>query len=258
MTVFNVSSVFKITNDSANEETYPTPATTNEYPIESFVQIRVEMLLEIEQDISILDCSPNMTCPKIKFQFPKTTVSSGIIVWSNESNTLILTAGHSCENDPPESIKLIGQKTTIMTGHGHPADAVIFKVDKEGDLCILRVTEYTGPPMTYTNKRIPLHTKVLAMASPLGLGSPFAIPVFEGRYFGDVDARMSTYGFPSAPGSSGGPVFTKDKKLVGIITRVATGFHHFSIATTQEQTSIFLDKNIALFKKQLFQDSRID
>jgi len=257
MTALNVGLTFKV-NGRYDDKELKAPITTNEFPIESFIQVRVELLLEIESDQDPKDCPPKTTCPKIKIKFPKTMVSSGVIIWSDANRTLILTAGHSCENAPPKPIKLLKQKIKVRTGHGHSSLASIFKIDDKEDLCLLSTEEYLGPAMAYKNKKIPLHTRVHAMASPLGLGSPYAIPVFEGRYFGDVSLKFSTYGIPSAPGSSGGPIFTQDGQLVGIITAVANGFHHFSIATTVKQTSTFLNKNIKLFRTRFDQNTGID
>ena len=257
MNLFSVYKVYELENKEI--VIHKPPSTTGEFPIESFVQIRVELKLQIEQKIDTNNCPPNSTCPMLVLDFPKTMVSSGVIIWSGENKTLILTAGHSCENEIPEPIKLVEEKIRVKTGYGISSTATVLQINREEDLCMLGVEEYLGPPMKYSNKTIPLHTEVFAMASPLGLGSPYAIPVFEGRYFGDVGSEFSTYGFPSAPGSSGGPIFTKDGRVVGIITAVANGFHHFSIATTAKQTSIFLDKNIKLFNNSSrIQDPQID
>jgi len=248
----NAITIFaKNANKEIHEVTFKEPETTGEFPIESFTQIRVELLLELEQEDHLIDCPPNANCPVPVVHIPKTMVSSGVIVWANDTHTLVLTAGHSCDNKPTAPIRLVHEKIIVKTGHGKTADALIFKIDDEADLCLLSIEEVIGPVMPYRSSQPPLHTEVFAMASPLGLGSPFAIPVFEGRYFGDVSTAFSTYGFPSAPGSSGGPIFIKSGDLIGIITAVANGFHHFSIATTAKQTSSFLDKNIVLFEDKI-------
>ena len=246
-----ITTFTKNMNEEVHEAALEEPETTGEFPIESFTQIRVELLLELEQEDRLTSCPPNMNCPIPLMHIPKTIVSSGVIVWTNDTHTLVLTAGHSCDNKPPAPIKLVHERIVVKTGHGKTADALIFKIDDEADLCLLSIEEVMGPVMSYRSSQPPLHTEVLAMASPLGLGSPFAIPVFEGRYFGDVSTTFSTYGFPSAPGSSGGPIFIKSGGLIGIITAVANGFHHFSIATTAKQTSSFLDKNIILFEDKI-------
>jgi len=248
VTALSAINVYDVTTEKNQEQLlFEKPATTGEFPIESFVQIRAELTLELSQLEKPENCHPNTTCENSSIQFPKVMASSGVIVWSSENASLVLTAGHSCDNSVPEPIKVLEEKFMLTTGVGIEAEGTVLKIHAEHDLCMLVVNKNIGPAMEYTNEQVPLHTNVKAMASPMGLGSSYAIPVFEGRYFGDVSSNFSTYGFPSAPGSSGGPVFNADGKIIGIITAVANGFHHFSIVTTVAQTSSFLDKNIAEF-----------
>ena len=243
MTLFNASETIKQTSVSQD-----VPETTGEFPIESFVQIKtvveVEVLIAHEGPTK---CPKEATCDNYEIAtLVKKSMSSGAISWVGHGSTLVMTAGHSCVSEFIESaeVKIVKQEFHISTGHGVSAMATVLLVEEESDLCMLLLEKNIGPPMKYASESLPIHSKIRAMSSPLGLGSPYAIPVFEGRYFGDLGSLRSTFGIPSAPGSSGGPVFNDDGEIVSVIIAVANGFHHFSIGTTTSQTYDFLNKSI--------------
>ena len=235
--------------------------TTGEFPIQSFVKIQITTTLEIREKVEKKDgCPPKTTCEGVEtLLILKKSASSGVISWSNNDVTIIMTAGHSCMADvmETEDVKIASQEFFVLTGYGVPAMAEVLIINEEHDLCSLVTKEKIGPPVEYSPKPPVLHSKVKAIASPLGLGSSFAIPVFDGRYFGDVGDLKSTFGVPSAPGSSGGPIFNSDGKVVSVIVAVANGFHHFSIGTTAKQTYDFWEKSISMVEDPTY-DTGVD
>ena len=246
LTLLNASGVYYNSIEKEKQSTHESHDSlrmTGEFPIDSFVMVRTNILMvpsKCLKDDS--KCTKEESHPLLAGN-----ASSGVIVYSDETGSLILTAEHSCnpKTSTPE-LEFIHVAYSLTTGVGVESIATIYAMNTEHDLCLLLSPVPIGLPMRYTSEQPILHKKIRAMATPLALGGPRAVPVFEGRFFGNVNAGTSSYGIPSAPGSSGGPIFTEDLKIVGIITAVAVGYKQFTLATTTKQTADFLDKYIPL------------
>ena len=88
-----------------------------------------------------------------------------------------------------------------------------------------------------------LHERVYNMASPAGLASSLAVPVFDGYYTGNV-ANLSIFSIPAVPGSSGSPIMTEDNRVVSLVSAAAIKFDEYAIGPQTRAIREFLLANL--------------
>ena len=126
------------------------------------------------------------------------------------------------------------KKFTLRRPNGHRHEATVRGFDSEGDIALLKIEDWLGPPLPHvelgdSDALIPGQW-VVALGNPWGfaeesaepsvsLGVVSAIHRFQGGY-GDAiqtDAALN-------PGNSGGPLLDLDGRLIGINGRIAARF----------------------------------
>lgn len=136
---------------------------------------------------------------------------------------IILTAAHC-----------VAGKAYITINEAYVATPL--KVDTDTDLALLYVWDLPITPVNISEVSINPGDKVMNFACPVGLCQRETKQIFEGYYSGKYDpsrkniARTGktyeTWAIPSAPGSSGSPIF-KNGKLINIVY----GAYNSSLAT---------------------------
>ena len=216
------------------------------FPIESFVHTRQSFLISSEI------CSQDGKCQQ-QIIGNSTSVASGVIVKSSTPNSYVLTAGHVCVPPAPNTSipgeVTVSYKITAQTGFGRSADMTVINVDLENDLCLLSAETYMGPGLSVQEEVTKLHAKIYNMASPNGLGTSLAVPVFDGYYIGKV-ANRTMFTLPAAPGSSGSPIMNDKNEIITVISAAAIRFDEFAICPTTEAVKAFLLANIPAKKKK--------
>ena len=216
------------------------------FPIESFVHTRQVFLISSEI------CVPGGQCQE-QIIGNSTSVASGVIVKTSTPNSYVLTAGHVCVPPAPNtSIPgeiSVSYKMTVQTGFGRTADMTILAVDPENDLCLLSAEKYLGPGLVMQKDDTKLHAKIYNMASPNGLGTSLAVPVFDGYYIGKVANRIM-FTLPAAPGSSGSPIMNDKNEIITVISAAAIRFDEFAICPTTDAVRAFLLANLPAKKQK--------
>ncbi len=211
------------------------------FPIESFTIIDQEFML------SMSSCDEAGECHDVPIGAYAAT-GSGFIIKSTDDNSYVMTAGHVCTPPRPAAIVdmsnvVIGYRIDIKTGFGREAKGEILAIDPVNDLCLVKASHRIGPALTVSSKDLMLHEKIYNMASPAGLASSLAVPVFDGYYVGDV-AGMSIFSVPAVPGSSGSPVMTKDNQVVSLVSAAAVRFDEYAIGPKTQAIREFLLANL--------------
>lgn len=145
------------------------------------------------------------------FQLITRTAETGSMatawVASNESGrSLLVTAGHACEDGPAEYI-LLGQ---------HDERYIVFKLDRsdDPDLCTLLATEVVGPPLAVDVQDPYYDEPVAYVGAPQGIYGDGRAPMYRGNYAGGDMVTVI-----AAPGASGSAIFTS-RGVVGVLVMV--------------------------------------
>ena len=157
-----------------------------------------------------------------------------------EKNTMVMTAGHVCENitDKP------GYKTnlSVVTIDGKEFPAEKLSISKTQDLCLLKVESIL--PITKIAKSEPKSgDKIKYSGYPLGVFIPGTLHHFDG-YLGGIDIEGNhMYNVPTVGGASGSPIYNENGELVSIVSAVMVEFEHITFAVGLSNILFFLEEN---------------
>jgi len=181
----------------------------------------------------------------------KFSSASGFWISENE----IVTAGHFCDLDPvfaffiTKDIPLEKVFLVMQTFDGNVRQVDVEKIDKEADLCLMRVK---GETRNINKKVLKLsHSKpvigemVINIAAPLSIFTDKMVPIFSGYYCGsslsdDGKQTIDMYGLPIAHGSSGSPILNEKGELIGVVIAGVTEFQHLGFSPSYDVLKKFL------------------
>lgn len=173
------------------------------------------------------------------------STGSGVIIAHKKNSSIILTAGHVCENAGNLYAVDIEEKTYISK---------FFLRATEDDLCLFVTSARINfPEVKFSNsKENIIGKKIWSISAPLGIHGKNLALVFSGYFQGNMKLskekhQMSLYTFPIRGGSSGGPIFDENWEVIGVISRGIDSFENVALAVSMERTKLFLqllDSNI--------------
>lgn len=191
---------------------------------------------------------------------PTIFVSSGSIIKSNNTGSVILTAGHSCRKffsyelpgvfpvlPPGTSLKLETIFSLITFDGVLKDDVQLVSYDFNNlDICLLRSNSLTNREHIDISRTAPKYgDKVYNVAAPKGLFFLSAIPFFEGYYSGTINrngyellfpefaigmAVQDLYALPVKQGSSGSPILNERGELLALIHSKHPDFDYVAFA----------------------------
>ena len=208
-------------------------------PLKSFVKLNSIVQFETEEAESGL----------MKF-----SSASGFFVAENK----IVTAAHFCDS---LSIKISLMKRMMLFERilfevqafdGNKREAIVMRIDKDNDLCMLMVlgpTDNIDKRIIKLSNRKPYHgERIYNIAAPLGIFTPGMLPVFEGFYSGPClypeegnDSRVDMYTLPIRGGSSGSPILNDDGELIGVVIAGVRGFENLGFSPSYDVIKQFLE-----------------
>ena len=208
-------------------------------PLKSFVKLNSIVQIETEEaEVGLM----------------KFSSASGFFVAENK----IVTAAHFCDSLPIK-ISLLKRMMfferiffEIQTFDGNKREAIVTRIDKGNDLCILMVlgpTDNIDKRIIKLSDRKPYHgERIYNIAAPLGIFTPGMLPVFEGFYSGPClypeegkDSRVDMYTLPIRGGSSGSPILNNDGELVGVVIAGVRGFENLGFSPSYDVIKQFLE-----------------
>jgi S1-C subfamily serine protease len=210
------------------------------FPIESFVMVNQRFMISqrtcIEEECQDVVVGTHAGS------------GSGFIVRSDDEVSYVMTAGHVCTPPPPNfaidpTTISVSYDIRLKTGFGRESTSEIIAIDSANDLCLLRTPTRLGPSLEISDDELMLHERVYNMASPAGLASSLAVPVFDGYYTGNV-ANLSIFSIPAVPGSSGSPIMTEDNRVVSLVSAAAIKFDEYAIGPQTRAIREFLLANL--------------
>ena len=196
-------------------------------------------------------------------QFETKEAESGLMKFSSASGFFvaenkIVTAAHFCDS---LSIKISLMKQMMLferilfqahTFDGNKREAIVTRIDKDNDLCMLMIlgpTDNIDKKILKLSNRKPYHgERIYNIAAPLGIFTPGMLPVFEGFYSGPClypeegnDSRVDMYTLPIRGGSSGSPILNDDGELVGVVIAGVRGFENLGFSPSYDVIKQFLE-----------------
>lgn len=198
------------------------------------ISYNASAFVQVFQTTKIISChdKKDKNCPIGE----RTQTGSGVKLHLVEGESTVLTAGHVCDTEPSKKIKLFLQTVAIRDVYDRVHQAWPIKItfhDAEkgtGDLCLLWVPTLVGyPTAKLSNKKPVVGSDVYYLGAPMGIFHPPTVPIFKGVFSGRMDESSSMITAPAIGGSSGGPVFNDQHKIVGILFAANREFHHVSV-----------------------------
>jgi S1-C subfamily serine protease len=211
-------------------------------PLESFVKVF--------HTIQITSCTKPFEekCPIGKYQ----SMGSGIVMDLLENQTTIITAGHVCQTKvDKEKISSYVESVEILDHRGLSHESYVILAtqdDSKGgvDMCALWVPTLKTKKVKFSMFRPRVGQELYYMGAPEGIYHPPAVPLMTGIYSGQMDTSNALISIPATGGSSGSAVMDTNNKVVGILW-AAHSFHHVSIMTNWDASSLFLYKVVQLY-----------
>lgn len=161
---------------------------------------------------------------------------SGIVIKSDSSSTLVITAGHVCKMPDGEKHLL-----AVVDSQGNIHESIESKQSDDPDLCIIRTSGEWGVPVPLSDVEPNYGERVISMAAPEGIFESNMVLVFEGRYSGQTSSGDKIFTIPCAPGSSGSAVLDKSGKIVSIIHSAAKNFQNIAIGNNLKEVRDFIE-----------------
>jgi S1-C subfamily serine protease len=146
------------------------------------------------------------------------STGTGVVI---QEHGVILTNLHVVKNAP---------RVEVVFDDGTQSDAVVTRIQPENDLAVLRALTVPDdlPPATLRSTRhLQPGDEVAAVGFPFGVGPSLSSGVVSGlrREFRSPQGKrvltnLIQFDAAANPGNSGGPLFTMDGEVVGIVTGI--------------------------------------
>lgn len=166
------------------------------------------------------------------------STGSGVIIAHKKNSSIILTAGHVCEN--AQNIYAVDIEEKIYISK-------FFLRATEDDLCLFVTSaKINFPQAKFSNsEQNIIGKKIWSISAPLGIHGKNLALVFDGYFQGTMKLtkekhEMNLYTIPTRGGSSGSPVFNENWEIIGVISRGIDSFENVALAVSIQRIRLFL------------------
>lgn len=157
---------------------------------------------------------------------------SGTIIISQNKHSIILTAGHVCypqwDGNLQQSILWVGDITTF---NGRNIFYELIGLDKNNDLCLVKVNQNLKTNIPIANSMPFVGDKVYTSGYPLGIYSIGVLHIFDGYYSGYIQ-RDHIFSLPSVGGLSGAGIYNQNGEIIGVVSRTIVEFNSLTLASS--------------------------
>lgn len=175
------------------------------------------------------------------------SVGSGFVVKITHKGAFVATAAHVCATDKEDLLTgvIVTDTLKVETLDGRWYNATMLEYDRDLDACLMFAENLTGGVV-----RVPLSEeapkegdKVYNIASPYGIHYTDVVPIFEGRYFGEIRFK-GFYSFNAAPGSSGSMILNEKGELIGLLHSVYSRMYTIVVSVRYDNLMQFIKHGI--------------
>lgn len=142
---------------------------------------------------------------------------SGVVLSSNQ----IITNCHVTEDAKTIKIKTFEQKEF---------KASLARTDIKRDLCLLQVEGLKAPAVSLRTSDIEIGEQVYAVGNPLGIGLSVSKGLISNKLSDNNNEPKLITNSVVSPGSSGGGLFDRDGKLIGVTTAILVTGQNVNVA----------------------------
>ena len=221
------------------------PEKTQKIPTNNFVSIHIsKSIAPFYCDGELEDCEKDIVI--------ESSQGSGLAFYSEDGDTLILTASHLCESAMHDSNEIdslrdamIDIKIEVIAKdfYGNEWSAEIIDYNSESDLCLITSDMPISKNIKLAENKPHPGDKVYAISSPLSIRSDGAVPHFEGMFSGCDYLDICFYTVPATFGSSGSLILNSDYEVVGMIQMADPRFPSIAIGVSIVSIREFLQNS---------------
>lgn len=175
------------------------------------------------------------------------SVGSGFVVKITHKGAFIATAAHVCVTDKEDLLPGVTAVDTLKveTLDGRWYDTTMLEYDRELDACLMFAENLTDgiQEVPFSEEAPKEGDKVYNIASPYGIHYTDVVPIFEGRYFGEIRFK-GFYSFNAAPGSSGSMILNEKGELIGLLHSVYSRMYTVVVSVRYSNLIQFLKHGI--------------
>lgn len=200
------------------------------------IELQTNSLIDVKELLLICDGKEEETC-KIGASFAKGTATRV----KYDTNYYWLTAGHVCTSVGEIQNSVTAQRKVLITiaGSGEKKEYEQISYNLKKDLCAIKADK--GPARELAIKDPNKKDYVYTVAYPSGVFDPQILPVYEGRWAGELkEANKCLTSIPVVGGSSGAAVLNSRDEVVGVVSSVMKNFNHFSLIVCLDDVRDFL------------------
>ena len=151
---------------------------------------------------------------------------SGFVVANRGPDSVVMTAGHMCEERSNE----VHSSMRVFTLQGSMHEVEVIKWRMHPDYCVLLARGLVVPAVKLAAKPVRIGEEVYTLAAPLGIFNIGMVPTLSGYYSGYVARKnLDAFTIPTRGGSSGAPVFNSRGRLVSMTVAAVGGVENFSL-----------------------------
>lgn len=209
------------------------------------IKFPTKSFTKIYKILKVKSCKTNENCKVGRFA----THGSGISLGKINNDSIILTAGHVCQQDlEPSFLRSVGEykiEMIVQNIEGLHKEAIIVNSvhDHKKDLCMLLAKGLDTEGIKLSWKPPKQGDIIYSMAAPAGIFHPPVVPLLQGIFNGDITMYNSLITMNVTFGASGSGILNYDMELIGILFATHPAYKSSTLTSTHQSMMLFINES---------------